>query len=1558
MSLFTTVQGQAVQADDDTGSSDYISVTDANAVAFYPKFDAGNTPFPDRKQIKGTESGTEGPLAVAGNQYNNSSDLNSYPNYTRNHAVRTIFEFDLSGDNGQRLSEAASIMLEAWVVDNSKDSESAVYELYHLTDGNDGEVTTIDFDQNLQNSVKVLEFAAEAGKLSLDVTSQIASDMADGVGYSAFFVRKQIEVDSATNAAPYKHIKLSAGQNGNTEEGNTRLYLISDNEEPEAPEPVHYLPIHQSGAVAFYPNLEWQNPPFPQRKLVKGTSAAGGIMQASAGNMNDAANPQLQGLDGFRKHAAVRTIFEFDLSGEHAQPLNDADMVVLEAWIVDQSTEDADAVYELHHLSSGNDGAVTIDDFDHQSNKSVKVDDFIISDGNMPLKLSMDVTDQIKADLADGDAYSVFYIRKQVEVRSGSNVAPEKRIQLSAGVNGNTDEGNTRLYLIPEGADQLAASITVSGTQEINQPESGEVTSSYSAAVTNYFNEAITVEDLAWSVTDEGGVEQHGNNGLAISASGELTINSAVKAGIYYVTAASGNTRGQLKLTIFPSSPEVASIEVEGKDRVAIPPADHTFNESYRAMVKDQVGLVMEGEEADFALTDAVGNIVAPEGVSLGLDGTLSIAAGAGTRSYKIKATSRSSAAIIGEKSIEIRDPVSMMPPEDTMLESAKLNGGANAYGNLSIVDVDDMHFERALHVETHTQPDADWKMAVEIPHIRSFDPDHDLEPAEADSFEVGDIMFVSFYMRTLASTDETNEGKAVFLHQQSQEPFKNYYQYSAGVSPESGWVKFVLPYEIGNLHDIMRARLSFKTGVRPQTIEIGGIEFLNYKDMTSVGELPYMSFTYEGREEDAQWREEALDRIEQHRKADLNIVVKDDSGNPVEGAEVRAEMKDHEFHFATFVTSYHVSRDEASETDDQKMYKEKIKENFNSVQASQLWLKRESDRNMRGRSVAWMYNEGFGDTVKVSGYIWPGWRWLPDYIVELQDQPELLRKRINSRILEDSRFWRGSFLEWDVINEPTNNHHVMDVLGEEIMSEWFEVAKQGDPDTRLAINEAGAENNSLSTNSEIKRVMQVLINDGAPLHGLGLQGHNGIEPKSPISLLRNLDDYGQYVDDLQITEYDVVTADQQLQADHLRDYLIAAFSHPKVSRFQMWGFNDDFHWKKDGPLYDKDWNLKPSGAVYKDLVFSQWWTDESGSTNAEGEFSFNGFRGDYEVTVTIGDQTVVKKVALPEGGTSYELNIDSLPSSNADLTDLKFRGETIEGFDPAVTEYEVPIPYGAEDVPPINALTADEQASLQYDVSFSAHDPSSVTVTAEDGTEKTYTVNFVGGPLTDVQGERLTIVSSGASEEGVTYDLGEIKDLAGVNITWNEGNQQAYDFSVEVSHNGETWWKVIDMSSTGGSEEPEPYQFDQVSYGTPGVFGRYVRLSEAEASAIKDVSIYGSLSETDIDDLQIMEPVFMNERNDVLADLGESSAVKAEAIIKNGTEEAQEAVLIVALYDASGTMLAYKQSSATAGVKGTKRLVTESIAIPENHDGYTVKAFVWDSLEDMHPLLEPEELK
>ena len=79
---------------------------------------------------------------------------------------------------------------------------------------------------------------------------------------------------------------------------------------------------------------------------------------------------------------------------------------------------------------------------------------------------------------------------------------------------------------------------------------------------------------------------------------------------------------------------------------------------------------------------------------------------------------------------------------------------------------------------------------------------------------------------------------------------------------------------------------------------------------------------------------------------------------------------------------------------------------------------------------------------------------------------------------------------------------------------------------------------------------------------------------------------------------------------------------------------------------------MKPSGQVWYDLIFSQWWTESDQVTDGSGICSVTGFLGDYEITVSAQGESEIVSASLPAGGATVQVSLPisqdlPLPPSN-----------------------------------------------------------------------------------------------------------------------------------------------------------------------------------------------------------------------------------------------------------------------------------------------------------------------
>jgi endo-1,4-beta-xylanase len=475
-----------------------------------------------------------------------------------------------------------------------------------------------------------------------------------------------------------------------------------------------------------------------------------------------------------------------------------------------------------------------------------------------------------------------------------------------------------------------------------------------------------------------------------------------------------------------------------------------------------------------------------------------------------------------------------------------------------------------------------------------------------------GDLLVIRFWIR---SGSPTAAGTRFMIEKNGPHYNK---LISFPISVGEHWQKFERTcrgedYAAGGLNAV------FYLGYEPQVLEITGFSVLNYGQSITPDQLGIVSDTYEGRQADAPWRAGAASRIDQYRKANLAVEVRNSAGKPVSDAKVKIQMQRHAFGFGSAVAAELLTGTSA----DALNYREIVASYYNKVvfENDLKWTEwaweNVSTRPRTFQAMQWLVERG----ISVRGHclVWPGWSNMPPDVQQLTG--EGLRSRIRDHVTEIAGHPQLRDLsEWDVINEPYANHDVMDRLGKEEMGAWFELAHEANPEAGLYINDyniLSAEGGDLRHQDHYYRTVDYLKNTlDAPIHGIGMQSHFSGQLTSPERVFEILDRFSQLGLTLQITEFDVNIDNETLQADYLRDFMSIVFSHPAVNAIIMWGFWEGRHWLPKAALYRRDWTPKPNALVWENLVFNEWWTNEELSTGAEGRVNLRGFKGDYRVTV------------------------------------------------------------------------------------------------------------------------------------------------------------------------------------------------------------------------------------------------------------------------------------------------------------------------------------------------------
>lgn len=513
--------------------------------------------------------------------------------------------------------------------------------------------------------------------------------------------------------------------------------------------------------------------------------------------------------------------------------------------------------------------------------------------------------------------------------------------------------------------------------------------------------------------------------------------------------------------------------------------------------------------------------------------------------------------------------------------------------------------------------------------------------PANAIDIRKNDLLFYVFYIRALESSAPDTYGKAHFYVQRNRSPWTGLGNKSLTVLPE--WQQVYVAVRAGESYQAGQIEVTIHLGYFKQKLEIGGLIALNLGPHVVESDLPQTPLYYDGMLADAAWRAEADARIEQHRKGDLKVVVTDPRGAPIENAGVSVQMQNHLYGFGTFMSELVLKRTRAAQT-----YTKEVLSLFNCAttpfymgDGNWGWYRSAQNRENYEKLAGWLQDNKL--PTKGHVLIWPAWKWMPPFFKELEEDPAGLKAAIELHL--DTVVPVGAakgLVQWDVVNEPHINHDVMDICGDTIMIDWYKRVHALHPEARLILNEYNIIMNGgvESFQDDFDYYIQLLLDGGAPLGGIGMQCHFDTDLTGIPRVLSILDRFAKYDLPIQITEFDIDTVDEVTQADYTRDFFTAVFSHPATDKIVLWGFWEGDQWKPNGAMIREDWSYKPNYYVYKDLIFGKWWTDEEDVSTADGSYSVRGFLGEYTITVSHDGRTVVENVSLPKEGATVEIQM------------------------------------------------------------------------------------------------------------------------------------------------------------------------------------------------------------------------------------------------------------------------------------------------------------------------------
>jgi GH35 family endo-1,4-beta-xylanase len=372
-------------------------------------------------------------------------------------------------------------------------------------------------------------------------------------------------------------------------------------------------------------------------------------------------------------------------------------------------------------------------------------------------------------------------------------------------------------------------------------------------------------------------------------------------------------------------------------------------------------------------------------------------------------------------------------------------------------------------------------------------------------------------------------------------------------------------------------------------------------------------------------------DSIAKYRKGELIVKTK-------RGSKVTVEQLRHEFWFGCAIPN---SLAGGMSKDNLKQFKEKFLENFNAAATENAlkWMIMEPRKDQVNYAVVDSILKWTDENqIPLRGHnlFWgivrspnTGLQYVQQWIMDLNDNE--LRQRIKDRAEYITKRYKGRFAEYDFNNEMIHGNYYEDRLGPDITKLMVQWAHNGDPGAKLFVNDYDVLISDSPLGIGLPEYMahiRKLLKQGIPIAGIGAQGHSHLETFDRQVLRNALDSLAIFKLPVRITEFNLpgmrsnykqlqLTPEQEeSKAKEIVDYYRICFAHPAVEGILMWGFWEGANWIPSSSLYKRDWSPTPSAEAYKNLIFKEWWTKESGVAGRKGIFSVPAFFGKYKVTV------------------------------------------------------------------------------------------------------------------------------------------------------------------------------------------------------------------------------------------------------------------------------------------------------------------------------------------------------
>ena len=417
---------------------------------------------------------------------------------------------------------------------------------------------------------------------------------------------------------------------------------------------------------------------------------------------------------------------------------------------------------------------------------------------------------------------------------------------------------------------------------------------------------------------------------------------------------------------------------------------------------------------------------------------------------------------------------------------------------------------------------------------------------------------------------------------------------------------------------------------------------------------------------------------IERYRKGTARIKITDKDGNPVKNAKVKAVQKNHEFRFGANL--FMLDELETKEKNDK--YKKAFTDVFNMATLPFYWdcTEPEEGKTRYAKDSEKMYRRPPIDLcmefcekngIEPREHALAYENFFPEWLYDKSVFE--IKKHFEKRCKEISERYGDRISTIEVTNEMDWPQGRTAFYEEPDYVEWcFKTAEKYFPGNELVINECGIPwVHTGRVTDQYYSYIEANLLKGARIDAIGMQFHMFFKQDDeyketrrfydPKRLYKCMDMYSNFGKPLQITEitipaYSNDEEDEALQAEILEKLYSIWFSHPNVEQIIYWNLVDGYaHVRNPDPekvkksqgdmtlgenvyyggLLRFDMSPKPAYYAIKNLIEKEWHTETELETNENGEISYRGFYGEYDLAVTVGEENLSKNIKLSSKGSN-----------------------------------------------------------------------------------------------------------------------------------------------------------------------------------------------------------------------------------------------------------------------------------------------------------------------------------